>query len=79
MRSKPRKDLATLANDFKALSPARRLGVSVLAVIGLGFIATAQSDLQRRAPDEVRGSKPLWRLVCLNVLGAAAYLRWGRR
>ena len=38
-----------------------------------------QRDLQRRAPDEVRGSKALWRLVCLNVLGAAVYLRWGRR
>jgi hypothetical protein len=27
----------------------------------------------------VRGSKPLWRLVSLNALGALAYFRWGRQ
>jgi hypothetical protein len=79
MRSKQRKDLKTLANDFKALSPARRLAVSVASAIGLGLIVTAQRDLQRRPPAEVRGSRLLWRLVCLNVLGTLIYFRWGRR
>lgn len=38
-----------------------------------------ERDIQRRPADQVRGSKTLWRLVCLNALGAAGYLRWGRR
>jgi hypothetical protein len=38
-----------------------------------------ECDIQRRPADQVRGSKTLWRLVCLNALGATGYLRWGRR
>jgi hypothetical protein len=28
---------------------------------------------------EVRGSKTLWRLLCLNAIGAVGYLCCGRR
>ena len=65
--------------DFKALSPARQAGVSVLIVAALALIAAAERDIQRRPSSEVRGSKLLWRLVCLNAVGAVGYLLLGRR
>jgi hypothetical protein len=60
-------------------SPAQRLAISALLTVALAIVATAERDLQRRPASEVRGSKLLWRVVCLNALGAAAYFRWGRR
>jgi hypothetical protein len=73
------KELRELPRQFASLSPAARLFVSLLVVIGLGLIVTAERDIQLRPDAQVRGSKLLWRVVCLNVLGAAVYLRWGRR
>jgi len=50
-----------------------------LIVLSLGLVTAAERDIQRRSADQVRGSKLLWRLLCLNALGAVGYLRWGRR
>jgi hypothetical protein len=49
-----------------------------LIAISLATVALAERDLQRRPPNEIRGSKLLWRVVSLNALGALAYLKWGR-
>jgi hypothetical protein len=65
--------------DFKALSPARQVGVSGLLVAALALVATAERDIQRRPSSEVRGSKLIWRLACLNAVGAVSYLLLGRR
>jgi hypothetical protein len=65
--------------DFKALSPTRQACVSVLIVAALALVATAERDIQRRPSSEVRGSKLLWRLLCLNAVGAVSYLLLGRR
>jgi hypothetical protein len=72
-------DLKALPRRFGDLSPGGRVAVSALAVIVLGLILTAERDIQLRPAAEVRGSKLLWRVVCLNAVGAAVYLRWGRR
>jgi hypothetical protein len=79
MRQDKIQQLKDLQRQFKDLSPVGRLCVTVLVMIGLGVIAAAERDIQLRSAAEVRGSKLLWRLVCLNVLGAPIYLRWGRR
>jgi hypothetical protein len=50
-----------------------------VVVVSLGLVTAAERDIQRRPAEQVRGSKTLWRLICLNGLGAASYLRWGRR
>jgi hypothetical protein len=68
-----------VTKSFTDLSPGHRVLVSVLIAVSLGLVAAAERDLQRRPATQVRGSKNLWRLVCLNALGAATYLRWGRR
>jgi hypothetical protein len=72
--------MAKALKQFKEqYSPAQRLAISALLTVALVIVATAERDLQRRPSSEVRGSKLLWRVVCLNALGAAAYFRWGRR
>jgi hypothetical protein len=67
------------SKSFKDLSPARRFWASVLIALSLGLVSAAERDIQRRPPAQVRGSKLMWRLVCLNALGAVGYFRWGRR
>jgi hypothetical protein len=64
---------------FSEYSPIQRLVIVALATVSIGLVGAAERDIQRRRPDQVRGSRQLWRLLCLNALGAAAYLRWGRR
>jgi hypothetical protein len=73
--SSPREAL----DDFKRLSPQRQAIVVGLLAGALAMVTAAELDLHRRPRDQVRGSKFLWRLACLNALGAASYFRWGRR
>ena len=63
----------------KDLSPPQRLLAMVVAAVSLGLVTAAERDLQRRPSGEVRGSKWLWRVACLNAIGALAYFRWGQR
>ena len=60
-------------------SPAQRLLAVVLIAVSLGLVAVAERDLHRRPDTQVRGDKRLWRIVCLNAIGAVAYLLCGRR
>jgi len=64
---------------FKDRSPAEQRGIAALTVVSVALIVGAQRDIQRRPADQVRGPKALWRVVCLNALGAVGYFRWGRR
>jgi hypothetical protein len=64
---------------FNDLSPARRVWVPTIIAAALGLVAAAEIDIQRRPAGQVRGSKLLWRLVCLNAVGSAGYFRRGRR
>jgi hypothetical protein len=65
--------------SFKDMTPLQRVVTLVLIGISVGLVTAAERDLQRRTPDEVRGEKWLWRILCLNALGAISYFRWGRR
>lgn len=65
--------------QFKKDSRTQQFRVLALIAVSLGLVAVAQRDIQRRPADQVRGSKLLWRLICLNALGALSYFRWGRR
>jgi len=60
-------------------SPRQRSLAVVLIGISLGLVAVAERDLHRRGDTQVRGDKRLWRVVCLNAIGAVGYLLWGRR
>jgi hypothetical protein len=52
----------------------------VLAAIELAAKIAAARDIKRRADDEVRGSKLLWRMALLvNTFGPLSYFLWGRR
>lgn len=71
--------MARSKKRFREYSPAQQAWIAVLIAVSLGLVVASERDIQRRPADQVRGSKVLWRLVCLNALGAASYLRWGRR
>jgi hypothetical protein len=60
-------------------SPAQRWLAAILIAISVGLVAVAERDLHRRPDAQIRGDKRLWRIVCLNAIGAAGYLLWGRR
>jgi hypothetical protein len=60
-------------------SPEQRSLAVVAIAVSLGLVAVAERDLHRRAATQVRGDKRLWRIVCLNAIGAVGYLLWGRR
>jgi hypothetical protein len=64
---------------FRERSLAQQVSIALLFAVSIGLVAASERDIQRRPGDEVRGSKALWRLACLNALGAAGYFRWGRR
>lgn len=64
---------------FSEYSLARRYWIVVVLLVSLGLVAAGECDIQRRPAEQVRGSKLLWRFVCLNALGALSYFRWGRR
>jgi hypothetical protein len=68
-----------VVQDFAKLSLGRRVLVSVGIALALVLVGAAERDLQRRPDDEVRGDKRVWRLACLNALGAVNYFWWGRR
>lgn len=66
--------------DFKSLSPMRQAAIVGMTAFNLWLLVTAQLDIHRTPADQVRGSKALWRVLCLiNTFGPLAYFRWGRR
>jgi hypothetical protein len=71
--------MARSKKKFSEYSPARQFWVAGVFILSLGLVAGGERDIQRRPAEQVRGSKLLWRLVCLNALGALSYFRWGRR
>jgi hypothetical protein len=65
--------------QFRQKSPVQQFSAFAALAVSLVLVTAAQRDIQRRPAEQIRGSKSLWRLVCLNALGAAGYLRWGRQ
>jgi hypothetical protein len=65
--------------SLKEMSPPQRVVAVASIVASLAVVTAAERDLQRRPAEEVRGDKRIWRLVCLNAVGALGYFRWGRR
>jgi hypothetical protein len=71
--------VARSKKQFNEYSPAGQFWIVALGAVSVGLVAAAERDIQRRPADQVRGSKLLWRLLCLNAIGAVSYFRWGRR
>jgi hypothetical protein len=65
--------------SFREMSPARRMCAYALTAVSVALVLAAERDIGRRTEKELRGSKRMWRLVCLNALGAITYFQWGRR
>jgi hypothetical protein len=68
------------AKKFSELSPGRRVGITVGALVQVALAVWSFADLARRAPSEVRGPKGLWvPVILVNWIGPAAYFIFGRR
>jgi hypothetical protein len=65
--------------SFKEMSPARRMVAYALTTVSVALVLAAERDIGRRTETELHGSKRMWRLLCLNALGAITYFQWGRR
>jgi hypothetical protein len=65
---------------WQELSPRARAVTVTGAVVQLGLLAAAQSDLWRRDRSRVNGPRWLWALTCfVNFIGPLAYFAFGRR
>jgi hypothetical protein len=71
--------MAKPSKKFTDLPPRQRLIASGVMLISISLVVAAERDLSHRKPPELRGNKLLWRVLCLNALGAIAYFRWGLR
>ncbi len=66
-------------DDVRSRSLPQKLAIVVALAASLTLVTAAERDLHHRTDAEVRGNRRIWRLVCLNALGALGYFRWGRR
>jgi hypothetical protein len=58
----------------------QRIAVGLLAALELAAKLAALRDIQRRSPEQLRGSKTFWRLAQLvNTLGPLGYFLFARR
>ena len=64
----------TRKKNWKELSPMARFGTIVAATVQLTLLIAAQTDINRRPAEEIRGSKALWRFATLvNFIGPGTY------
>ncbi|MDH7487357.1 MAG: PLDc N-terminal domain-containing protein [Anaerolineae bacterium] len=62
------------------LTAAQKITTVVSGLIQISLLAAALWDLRRRSPEELYGSKSLWRgLVFINFFGPIAYFLLGRK
>jgi hypothetical protein len=65
--------------QWKHLDTPQRTVMIAGGVVQLTLFAAAQIDITRRDDDEIRGSKLMWRLICLvNFIGPVLYFAFGR-
>jgi hypothetical protein len=67
-----------IKTPFRQRPPREQAEIVVFVGLSLVLVGFAQNDLRLRPASQIRGSKTIWRLVCLNALGALIYLCWGR-
>ena len=64
--------------NWKELSPMARFGTIVAATVQLTLLIAAQTDINRRPAEEIRGSTALWRFATfVNFVGPATYFTVG--
>jgi hypothetical protein len=68
----------TVALDLSAI-PLKAKIAGAAIVVSVAVVSYAEGNLSARNREQIRGPKPLWRLLSTNALGAAAFLRWGRK
>ncbi|MFD1213279.1 PLD nuclease N-terminal domain-containing protein [Arthrobacter sp. GCM10027362] len=66
--------------SWRQLTGRQKLSILVYAAGQLALLAAALTDLKKRPPEQVNGSKGAWAAACfVNYLGPAAYFVFGRK
>lgn len=69
-----------MVKKWSELGPRARQAVITLGVLEVVLLVVAQIDISKRTPEQVRGSKGMWRaLSFVNIIGPVAYFVRGRR
>jgi Phospholipase_D-nuclease N-terminal len=64
---------------WRGMSPTRRIGMVMVALVQFALAGAAWVDLARRPSSQVRGPKWRWGLIiAVNFVGPLSYFRWGR-
>jgi hypothetical protein len=67
-----------MTSSKKAISPAGRVGLTLLGIVQAAFAFLAFWDLWHRDAREVQWSKPVWYpIIAINWIGPAAYFLFG--
>ncbi|CAA9266530.1 MAG: hypothetical protein AVDCRST_MAG83-3003 [uncultured Arthrobacter sp.] len=71
---------AARRKSWKDLNRDQRRAVMAVGTLQATLMAAALTDLARRPPAAVRGSRAAWAVACfLNFAGPIAYFLFGRR
>jgi hypothetical protein len=60
-------------------SHPRAVPIAIVVLVWAVVTPFTWRDLRRRTPDQVRGSKWLWRVASSNLTGSIAYFLFGRK
>ncbi len=71
--------MSKAVEQLKQRSPGQRFWAGLVLAVSLVLVTAAERDIHQRPDDQLRGNRWVWRLVCLNALGAVNYFAWGRR
>ena len=65
---------------WSELSPWQRVAMGTGAALQIGLLIAAETDIQKRPAEQIRGPKAVWRCaVLVNFIGPLTYFRVGRR
>jgi hypothetical protein len=66
--------------SWRELSGRQKTCVLIFAAGDLALLAAALTDLRKRPPEQINGSKRAWAAACfVNFFGPIAYFVFGRR
>jgi len=66
--------------EWEGLNPTQQRLVALAAVLDILLLAAALFDLSRRSPEQIHGSKTIWKMaIFFDFVGPGAYFLFGRR
>ncbi|UKA67609.1 PLD nuclease N-terminal domain-containing protein [Arthrobacter sp. FW306-05-C] len=65
---------------WKEMSPGRKVGTILTAIVQVSLLVAAQRDISHRPADQINGPKAAWRAASfVNFIGPMGYFIFGRK